>query len=100
MGSSADPDAIENLYKQGKEFIQTYQGQQILTFPEQDFKEAVKRSIKGIDIEGVNLLLGKVYSAVGFDKIESELFRQLVIIRLTHPASKLKPLNILNVIFQ
>jgi transposase len=90
IGSSKDPDTVENLCNQGKEFIQSYQGQQTLNFPEQDFKEAVKSSIKGINIEGVNLLLGEVYSAIGFDKIESELLKQLVIIRLTHPASKLK----------
>lgn len=53
IGSSKDPDTVENICNQGKEFIQTYQGQQTLNFPEQDFKEAVKSSIKGINIEGV-----------------------------------------------
>lgn len=71
-------------------FIQIYQGQQVLNFPDQDFKETVKNSIKSINIEGVDLLLGQVYSAIGFDKINSDLLKQLVIVRLTHPASKLK----------
>jgi transposase len=90
IGSSKDPDTVEKLWNLGKEFIHTYKGQQTLNFPEQDFKEVVKSSIKSINIEGVNLLLGEVYSAIGFDKVESELLKQLVIIRLTHPASKLK----------
>ena len=51
---SKDPDIVENLCNLGKEFLQTYQGQQTLDFPEQDSEEAVKSSIKGIDIEGVN----------------------------------------------
>lgn len=54
IGSSKDPDIVENLCYLGKEFIQTYQGQQRLNLPEQDFKEAVKSSIKDIDIEGLN----------------------------------------------
>ena len=90
IGSSKKPNIIEGLYNQGKAFIQTYQGQQTLNLPEQDFKEVVKSSIKSINIEGVNLLLGEIYSAIGFDKVDSELLKQLVIIRLTHPASKLK----------
>lgn len=90
IGSSKDPDTVEKLWNRGKEFIHTYKGQQTLSFPQHDFKEVVKSSIKSINIEGVNLLLGEVYSAIGFDKVESELLKQLVIIRLTHPASKLK----------
>ena len=90
IGSSKVPEEVKELYNQGIEFIQTYQGQQTLHFSEQDFKEAVKNSIKSINIEGANLLLGEIYSAIGFDKVNSELLKQLVIIRLTHPASKLK----------
>ena len=90
IGSSKDPDKVEGLYNQGLEFIQAYQGQQTLAFPAQDFKEALKNSIKSINIEGINLLLGQIYSSIGFDKVDSELLKQLVIVRLTHPASKLK----------
>lgn len=90
IGSSIDPDKVEELYNQGLEFIQAYQGQQMLTFPAQDFIEALKNSIKGINIEGITLLLGQIYSSIGFDKVDRELLKQLVIVRLTHPASKLK----------
>ena len=55
IGSSKDPDKVEGLYNQGLEFIQAYQGQQTLAFPAQDFKEALKNSIKSINIEGINL---------------------------------------------
>lgn len=90
IGSSKSPDKVKEFYNHGKAFIQTYQGQQMLIFPEQDFNETVKSSIKSINIEGINLLLGQIYSAIGFDNLNSELLKQLVIIRLTHPASKLK----------
>lgn len=90
IGSSSDTEEIDLLYKKGKEFINNYQGQQTLIFPDSNFSRTVADSIKSIDIEGVNLLLGKLYSEIGFDKIGSELLKQLVIIRLSHPASKLK----------
>jgi len=90
IGSSKDPLEIERLYQKGKDYIKFYQGQQTLDFPNQDFKEAVKQSIKNISVEGIELLLGKIYSAIGFDKVNSELLKQLVLVRLTHPASKLK----------
>lgn len=59
-------------------------------FPEHDFKETVIRSIKSINIEGINLLLGKIYTSIGFDDLNSELLKQLVLVRLSHPVSKLK----------
>ena len=68
IGSSKDPDKVEEIYNQGLEFIQTYQGQQMLTFPAQDFKEALKNSIKSINIEGINLLLGQIYSSIGLTR--------------------------------
>jgi len=90
IGSSKEATKVSQLCTQGQEFIESYQGQQTLSFPAQDFNEAVKSSIKSINIEGINLLLGHIYSAIGFDQIANELLKQLVIIRLTHPASKLK----------
>lgn len=90
IGSSKDAEEINQLYAQGKEYIKTYQGQQTLTFQDQDFTKTVKNCITGINIEGVHLLLGKIYSEIGFDELNSELLKQLVLIRLSHPASKLK----------
>ena len=90
MGSSIEPEEIDQLYQQGKSYIQTYRGQGAFLFPEYDFKEAVKRSIKSINIEGINLLLGKIYSAIGFDDLNSDLLKQLILVRLSHPVSKLK----------
>ena len=90
IGSSSDPIEVEHLFRQGLEFVNHYQGQKTIDFSVHDFKETVKQSIQNITIEGINLLLGKIYSEIGFDKIDSELLRQLVLIRLSHPASKLK----------
>ena len=39
---------------------------------------------------GPELLLGKLFDEIGFNKVKGELFRHLVIARLCYPASKLK----------
>ena len=90
IGSSKVPDEITKLYNQGKDYLKTYKGQQTLNFSDSDFKETVVKSISSINIEGIDLLLGKIYSEIGFDEIDSNIFKYLVLIRLSHPASKLK----------
>lgn len=90
IGSSGCPAEIDQLFQKGHDYIQTYQGQQTINYHEGNFKEVVKSSIKGINVEGINLLLGSIYALIGFGQLKNELLKQLVIIRLSHPASKLK----------
>jgi len=90
IGSSSNPQEVDILYKKGEEYIRTYKGQQIILFPENNFNNTVANSIQSIDIEGINLLLGTIYSDIGFTVIGNDLLKQLVLIRLSHPASKLK----------
>jgi transposase len=90
IGSSNNSNEIDRLYQEGLDYVKHFQGQQTINFSGQDFKETVKQSIRKITIEGINLLLGRIYTDVGFDKVENELLRPLVLIRLSHPASKLK----------
>lgn len=90
IGSSNNQDEIDRLYKEGLEYVKHFQGQQTINFSGQDFRETVKQSIRNIAIEGINLLLGRIYTEIGFDQVKNELLRPLVLIRLSHPASKLK----------
>jgi transposase len=90
IGSSNDVEEVDRLYKEGLEYVKHFQGQQTINFFGQDFREAVKQSIRNIAIEGINLLLGRIYTDIGFDQVKNELLRPLVLIRLSHPASKLK----------
>jgi len=90
IGSSSINEEIDELFLQGKHFIESYKGQQTINYPDDSFSETIANSIQSIDIEGINLLIGKIYTEVGFDKLASDLLKQLVIIRLSHPASKLK----------
>jgi len=47
-------------------------------------------NIYQISIIGIELLLGKIFDSIGFNKIPDFIFRQLVLSRLTFPTSKLK----------
>jgi len=90
IGSSDNSNEVDRLYQEGLDYVKHFQGQQTINFSGQDFKETVKQSIRNIAIEGINLLLGRIYTEIGFDQIKNELLRPLVLIRLSHPASKLK----------
>ncbi|WP_066220298.1 hypothetical protein [Formosa haliotis] len=67
IGSSSVDSEIKTFYQQGLDYISHYEGQQTFDFTTQDFKETVKQSIQTISIEGVNLLLSKIYTEIGFD---------------------------------
>lgn len=90
IGSSSDPGEIDILYNQGLDYIKHYQGQKTFDFSTQDFNQTIKQSIQKIYINGIHLLLGKIYKEIGFDKVCDDLLKQLVLVRLSHPASKLR----------
>ena len=48
-----------------------------------------------VQVIGPELVFGKIYDSIGFNQIENELFRHLVITRLFHPGSKLKAIDYL-----
>lgn len=90
IGSSNDTDEIAKLEEEGKSYIDNVLGQESLNFDADSFTKEVLKSIKSIDIAGVDLVLGSIYEEIGFSDINSEIFKYLVILRITHPGSKLK----------
>jgi len=96
IGSSSNSLEIERLFKKGQQWIKEYQGQFELDF--QDEKQLLSRFISGIKqitVIGTDLLLGKIFNQIGFNQIEDELFRQLVLARLCFPVSKLRTVDYL-----
>lgn len=97
IGSSSDPDLVEQLVKEGETWIKDKIGQKELDFTsERDFTETILENIEQITVAGTSLLLGKIFDEIGFDAIDDELFKQLVIARLCFPASKLKTTDFLS----
>jgi len=96
IGSSGDERELKELILRGKKFIDNYAGQQSLDF--EPSTELIKAAFDNItthtEIE-TELLLGKIFDEIGFNKINSSLFRNLVISRLCYPVSKLRTSNYL-----
>ncbi len=94
VGSSSDSSEIERLFKLGYEQIANIVGQQQIDFDVKQkdvFREQLKQiNSSQIRVIGPELIFGKLFDKIGFNKIEDELFRHLVITRLVYPVSKLK----------
>lgn len=98
VGSSSDPEEITDLFEQGKRLINELKGQGILNFDihnEAQLVDLFFNGIRELSLAGPELLLGKLFDEIGFNAIEEELFRHLVITRLCYPASKLKTIDYL-----
>lgn len=91
IGSSRDNVIIDNLVKQGHQYIASYGGQQTLDFSDKSslFK-SVFQSISSHTEVGTELLLGKIFDSIGFGAVNDDIFRQLVLSRLSYPSSKLR----------
>lgn len=99
VGVALDEPDILRLEREGRERIRRHK---IATEPELDLfgdesasVEAARRRIDytlshitNVSLNGVDLILGRVFRKVGFDAVDDEVFRHLVISRLSFPSSK------------
>jgi len=98
LGSSSKPAIIEQLFQSGLEEVRKISGLLEFNFAIDQEREIINtffNGIKSIRLMGPELLLGKIFDSIGFNKIPEELFRYLVITRLVYPVSKLKTVDYL-----
>jgi len=94
VGVSSDEKTISELYNQGKKWIATQTGvRDMFALHEQQREEKqvtdyLLNNIENILLNGPQLILNQVYHLIGFDTIEDEILKQLVIARLCQPSSK------------
>ncbi len=90
LGSSKDKEEIKELYNQAQEAIPKMFNQ--LTFYEEKITSPNIRELNNdsIRVIGPELIFGKIFNYIGFNKIKDELFKDLAISRITHPGSKLQ----------
>jgi len=91
MGSSVDPQQINQLVRRAHQWISHQLGQSEFDF--YDEKKLYSSFISGIQqvtVAGTELLLGRIFDQIGFNQINDDLFRYLVLSRLCFPVSKLK----------
>ena len=84
---------IENLENQARQEIENLTGQPKLFESQEDLVvEKFLSALSNSDIRtvGPEIVFGKIYDHIGFNQIDEELFRHLVISRLAFPLSKLK----------
>jgi len=98
IGCATTQQEIEKLENLARQEIERIAGQPKL-FPsesdalaEQMFSSLSNASIRTL---GPEIIFGKIYDSVGFNQINQELFRHLVIARLSFPLSKLKTIEYL-----
>jgi len=94
IGTSDDISEIESLYLQGKKWISRYLGDQSIfeahdkAVEERQITEYLLSNVENILLNGAQLILNQVFKLTGFDAIKDDIFRQLVIARLSQPMSK------------
>jgi transposase len=94
IGTSNKLSEVESFYQQGKKWISNFLGDQDIfevydkALEEEQVTEYLLSNIENILLNGVQLILDKVFTLTGFEAIEDDIFRQLVIARLGQPMSK------------
>lgn len=91
MGSSKEKSEIDYLVLKGKEWIKSHGGQLEFDFTlDRSQTEQFLDNIEHITPIGTELLLTPIFNEIGFNQIPDPLFRQLAILRISYPVSKLK----------
>ena len=98
IGSSNTQEGINLLLHQAKLEIHQQNRQSSLFVSKEDaIIESFLNSLQNAQIQviGPELVFGKLYDGIGFNQINEDLFRHLVISRLAFPLSKLKTIDYL-----
>lgn len=98
MGSATDRQEIDKLVCLANQEIEKMAQQPPLFSSEMDdLVDKVFASLNNSNIQtiGPELIFGRIFDYIGFNKIKQELFRHLVIARLAFPLSKLKTIEYL-----
>jgi len=98
FGSSNTAQGVELLYQKARHHMESLSLQPALFISQEDaLIESYLSSIKNgqVQVKGPELVFGKLYDHLGFGKIKEDLFRHLVIARLSYPGSKLKTIDYL-----
>lgn len=99
IGIARHQEEIDSLIAKGRKWIDAEQERRhprLDLFGEERKKceaellnaEQMLSCITNISINGADLILDRVFDSVGFNRIDDEVFRQLVKARLSYPASK------------
>lgn len=91
FGGSESKVELESLINSARNWMQIYLGEQEIDFSNiNQYIESFFSAIQQLNLVGLDLLLGRLFDEIGFNKIDDEIFKQLVLCRIAYPKSKLK----------
>jgi transposase len=96
IGSGRTEQEIEFLYQRAKQELQAQEKTtSMFIYRDDAFLESFLGLLNNSQIQviGPELIFGKIYDAIGFNRIDNDMFRHLVITRLYQPGSKLKSID-------
>jgi transposase len=89
-GSSFDTTEISKFVLQAKDWISNQTGAELDFDNTELLFSKFMDNILSIKPVGTNIILGSIFEEIGFNAIEDDLFRKLVLGRINYPVSKLK----------
>ena len=100
FGTAKTDEDIARLCSEAHHWLNANGGQQSIDFDDLRGREIeeTKRVIENMDaamINGTQLLLTRIYDAIGFNRIHDEVLRHLAIARISQPMSKLSTVEYL-----
>lgn len=89
VGTSANPEELEKIYKTAQQWIKDKAGLIEIDFNDHHLQtEKFLNQIEQLLINGTEILLSKIFNQIGFSSIQDNVFRHLVLSRLSFPSSK------------
>ena len=94
IGISSDEQEIEQLLKQGQQYIHDFGGQMdmFVNYEKQANEEYLANyfmsNIENLLLNGTQLILNQIYKRIGFDQIDDHILKHLAVSRLSQPMSK------------
>ena len=105
IGVSSDPKEINDLYLQGQKWIASQLGQRDMFFEhsrnleERYIIENMLSKVENILLNGSQMILNPLFTNIGFDVINDDILRHLVVSRICQPQSKVATVDYLKSYF-
>jgi len=94
IGVSKDEAQIEQLYRQAENWIDIHTGtrdvfkEHARAIEEEELARYFLSNVENIVLNGPQLILNQVFRLIGFDSINDDILKHLVIARISQPSSK------------
>lgn len=97
VGCARKFEDIERLQKQAERELEILKPQLSIDFGISTRESVAVEMLKNISVRAVGpeLVLGRIFDSLGFNQLGEELFKDIVLARLTYPSSKLKTVEYL-----